>query len=263
VSGRSKLRLASSLREHRGAKLNVILPCAGKGTRLGLPYPKEMHLVAANTALIDLTFRHLDEHRGDIDSVTVVLAPEKGSLVSYLEKWSGHFHLRYVYFNDDYHEWAGSILSSAPEFTDKNVVFLPDSLLESRPEQPVVPAFRALLEEADAAFAYLPESRPEVLRNLGALRVQDGHVEAFCDKPDNGFDAYNAFWCAFGFRGPAGRPLLEAMTRSIQRRPIDVAELGQRVRAFAVDGYFDLGVWPNLHEYTARLHAQAASGSAS
>jgi hypothetical protein len=245
------------------AKLNVILPCAGRGTRLGLPYPKEMHLVAANTALIDLTFRQLDEHRDDIDAVTVVLAPEKGSLVSYLEKWADHFHLRFVYFNDEYHEWAGSILSSAPEFTDKNVVFLPDSLLEGRPDQPVVPAFRALLEDADGAFAYLEETRPEVLRNLGALRVEAGEVTAFCDKPDDGFDAFNAFWCAFGFRGSAGRTLLETMTRSIRREPVAVAELGRRLRAFPVEGYWDLGVWPNLHEYTARLHAQAGSAAAS
>src|SRR4029079_16258576 len=99
-----------------GAKLNVIVPCAGKGTRLGLPYPKEVHLVAANTALIDLTFGQLDEHRDEIDSVTVVLAPEKGELVSYLARWAGHFHIRYCYFNPAYHEWAGSILSSEPEF---------------------------------------------------------------------------------------------------------------------------------------------------
>jgi hypothetical protein len=216
-----------------------------------------VHLVAANTALIDLTFRQLDEHRDEIDSVTVVLAPEKGELVSYLAKWAGHFHIRYCYFNPAYHEWAGSILSSEPEFGERNVVFLPDSLVESHDDRPAIPAFREPLDAADVAFAYRPEERPDVLRNLGALHVEDGRVTAFCDKPAEGFEAYNGFWCAFGFRADVGRPLLEAMTRSIRREPVDLGELGAAVRAFEIAGYWDLGVWPNLHQYVAKLHNDA------
>ena len=36
--------------------LTVILPCAGEGTRLSLPYPKEVHSIEKNKSLIDYSF---------------------------------------------------------------------------------------------------------------------------------------------------------------------------------------------------------------
>jgi 2-C-methyl-D-erythritol 4-phosphate cytidylyltransferase len=35
--------------------LNIILPCAGKGSRLGLSYPKEIHQIDHDVRLIDLS----------------------------------------------------------------------------------------------------------------------------------------------------------------------------------------------------------------
>ena len=34
--------------------ITVILPCAGEGTRLSLPYPKEVHSIEKNKSLIDV-----------------------------------------------------------------------------------------------------------------------------------------------------------------------------------------------------------------
>ena len=39
--------------------LTVILPCAGEGTRLSLPYPKEVHSIEKNKSLIAVSYTHL------------------------------------------------------------------------------------------------------------------------------------------------------------------------------------------------------------
>ena len=39
-----------------GPKLTIILPAAGKGARLNLPYPKEIYQIERGKALIDFSF---------------------------------------------------------------------------------------------------------------------------------------------------------------------------------------------------------------
>ena len=230
--------------------LNLILPCAGSGTRLGLAYPKETHLIAENTALLDLSLRLCEPHREQIHSVTVVLTPQKTEIVRFLDKWRQAFEIRFCYFNDANFEWAGSVLSAEPLFAEKNLVLLPDSYLREHQDHPVVPTMESLLEHHDVAFAQMPESDPERLATLGALRVaEDGHVAAFCDKPETDLQGFNGFWGAFGFRRAAGRPLLEMMTRSIRREPVDIEALGLDLTSFELRGYDDLGNWPSLHSF--------------
>ncbi len=230
--------------------LNLILPCAGSGTRLGLFYPKETHLIAENTALLDLSLRLCEPHRERIDTVTIVLTPQKAEIVRFMEKWREAFNIRFCYFNDANFEWAGSILSAETLFAERNLVLLPDSYIRERESNPVVVSMDNLLEEHDVAFAYMRENDAERLSTLGALKIEDdGSVAAFCDKPDNTQLRYNAFWGAFGFRRDAGRPLLEMMTRSIQRQSADIEALGLDVKSFELEGYDDLGNWPSLHSF--------------
>ena len=54
-------------------------------------------------------------------------------------------------------------------------------------------------------------------------------------------------------RAHAGRPLLEMMTRSIQRQPVDIETLGLDVTSFDLQGYDDLGNWPSLHSFIRDL----------
>lgn len=234
--------------------MKVILPCAGKGTRLGLPYPKEMHLIAKQTALIDLTFKRLENHSDLISEVIIILAPEKASLVEYLAKWKERFYLKFVFFDDRNHEWAGSILSAEQEFGEKNLVFLPDTFLVGLPEFPIVPTFDTELEKNSVCFGYLPTEDRKTLKSLGALKVVKDQVEGFCDKPAENNPAYfNAFWTTFGFKQDVSRPLLELMTRSIQGKPVDLRDVSSAATAFPVKEYKDLGVWPNIVEFTKRL----------
>lgn len=234
--------------------MKVILPCAGKGTRLGLPYPKEVHLIAQQTALIDLTFLRLQNFAAAISEVIVIISPEKALLIEYLQKWQDDFYIKFIYFDEKNFEWAGSILSAEKEFGEKNVVFLPDSFLVGLPEYPIIPTMQATLNQAVASFGYLPCTKPDVLQHLGALLVEEESVKAFCDKPALVEPAtFNAFWTSFGFRGEIGRDLLQLMTRSIQREAVDIGQLSGEIAAFPVQEYKDLGVWPNLLDFNKKM----------
>lgn len=236
--------------------MKIILPCAGKGTRLGLPYPKEIHLIAEQTALIDLTFKRLETYADLISEVVVIVAPEKPQIIEYLQKWRKDFYIKFIYFDETNHEWAGSILSAEREFGDKNIVFLPDSFLVGKEDLPILPTMQSQLDRHSVCFGYLPNCDANTLTSLGALKVANGDVKAFCDKPlPEAAGAYNAFWTTFGFRKDIGRQLLEMMTRSIQRQAVDITALVGRAGCFPVEEYKDLGVWPNIVDFGKRMSA--------
>ena len=55
------------------SKLTVIMPAAGKGTRLNLPYPKEILRLDKEQALIDHSFDFFRDYgRKDVEFVIVV-----------------------------------------------------------------------------------------------------------------------------------------------------------------------------------------------
>ncbi len=232
------------------SKLNIILPCAGAGTRLGLPYPKEVFILEQDKALIDYTFSALLTEKDFVKSVTIVLTPEKVSIVNYLKKWSDHFYIRFCYFNPKYTEWAGSIRSSAEDFSDKNVVLLPDSIITPERGYPILGKFDELLSENDIVFAYKREKDPDKLKNLGALEISAaGAVKRFCDKPQSKHELYNAFWCSFGFRKEIGDSLLQIMQNSIAKKSVDLADISKKIGSFPVESYRDLGTWESIEGF--------------
>lgn len=227
--------------------INVILPCAGEGTRLGLPYPKELHHIASGVSLIDLSLQLLYPHRHFIGRVTVTITAKKVELVRYLAKWRSIYAFAFTYFDDRNEEWPGSILSSEPLFMDRNIVLLPDSLILEDARHPLVPTFDRLLRDHDLVFGIMREETQR-LRSLGAVHLEaDGRVTAFCDKPSEHLERYNGFWGSFGFSGEKGRAILELMTASVRRQPVafDTLQLREPV-GFPLRGYHDLGVWDQL-----------------
>ena len=56
------------------SKLTIIMPAAGKGTRLNLPYPKEILRLDKEQALIDYSFDFFRDYgRKDVEFVIVVI----------------------------------------------------------------------------------------------------------------------------------------------------------------------------------------------
>jgi UTP-glucose-1-phosphate uridylyltransferase len=230
--------------------LNVILPCAGEGTRLGLPYPKEIHKVAEDKSLIDHSFALMEPFAGMIERVTITITKKKTELVSYLSKYKESFNLCFCFFNDSYSELPGSIKSAAGLFLEKNLVLLPDTVLIGRDDYPVLPEMSKMLEKHDLVFGYL-EEKGERLKAMGALRISETRgVEKFCEKPAEGIDQYNAFWTTFGFRRDRSGLILDTLAKSYGRQPIEINSVGS-VGAFPVKSYVDLGTWKSIKAYLA------------
>ena len=66
-------------------KLTVILPAAGKGARLNLPYPKEMLRVNKEKALIDNSFDLFNGLGRDDVEFVVVVNEEKTAINSIID----------------------------------------------------------------------------------------------------------------------------------------------------------------------------------
>ena len=90
-------------------KLTVILPAAGKGTRLNLPYPKEILRLDKHTALIDNSFDLFKgSHRDDVEFV-VVINENKTEIVKYLAKYKAQYNISFTFQNPDELEYTGAI----------------------------------------------------------------------------------------------------------------------------------------------------------
>ena len=232
--------------------ITYILPCAGLGARLGLPYPKEIHRLRPGVSLIDHSLSHATADTASTEKVVVVLAPGKENVATYAEcKVSDSVKVERVYFNDKYSEWPGSIHSAEIHFGDRNVALLPDSVLTMKYQELLAEQYsKAFDEGADLVFAYVGESNRQKLSSLGALYVENSNVVQFCDKPaEHDPMVFNAFWASFGFRGKVGAKILDFMMRSVARQKVDLNTLGLRVKAFAVESYVDLGTWPSIARY--------------
>lgn len=235
-----------------GEMQTVILPCAGKGTRLGLPYPKEIHRIMQSHSLIDFSLDHIASHAGQIEHVVTVLAPGKETVFDYVQdRFRGGPPVTDVYFNERYSEWPGSIKSAEEHFGERNVALLPDSVLEVASGTELFVQFeRAFDEGADLVFAYVPEVDRVRLSALGALCVQDGAVTGFCDKPKLDSPVpFNGFWASFGFTKACSKDVLNFMMRSVERQVVDIDALGLNVKAFPIERYTDLGTWKSVSEF--------------
>ena len=67
-------------------KLTIVLPSAGKGTRLNLPYPKEILRLDNDNALIDNCFNFFKDYGRNQVEFIVVINEDKIDLIKYLSK---------------------------------------------------------------------------------------------------------------------------------------------------------------------------------
>jgi UTP-glucose-1-phosphate uridylyltransferase len=226
-----------------------ILPCAGSGTRLGLPYPKELHRIKPGFSLIDFSLNHILQCTELTEKVVIVISPGKEIVAEYVErKLYNIADVQRVYFNNHYSEWPGSILSAEAHFGDANVALLPDSIITMQKNEMLASRYQQVLKNgADLAFAYVREKDRQRLSSLGALRVEGSRVSNFCDKPAiDHSGTFNAFWASFGFKKDAGRKVLQFMMNSVAKEPVNIESLEMDIGAFAVADYLDLGTWPSI-----------------
>ena len=233
------------------SNLTVILPAAGKGTRLNLPYPKEILRINNDEALIDYSFNFFRDYgRKDVDFV-VVINENKTELIPYLAKYKDRYNISFVYQNPNEKEYTGAIKSASHLFGEYNLVLLPDTIMKLKNGHDLFDLVKSSLTETGFTFLYKDEVDKEVLKTKGALYV-DGEkiVKNYVDKPQDNLEQFNAFWCAFAFRRRTFKSCMDFMEKSTLKQQVDNAEILKtpiyNSKAIDVEDYIDLGTWDEI-----------------
>ena len=238
------------------SNLTVILPCAGEGSRLSLPYPKEIYSIQKNKCLIDYTFDLFSNYgRRDVQFV-ITLNENKTEIVKYLSRYKDRFNISFTYFNPIETEYTGSIKSAKHLFGEKNIVILPDTFVKMKTSEDIVEMVNNSLNETGFTFFYKRENSPDMLKTKGALVISDDNqVLDYEDKPQENLDRFNAFWCAFSFRKRVFDSCIEFMEKSTLNHKLLVNEIKNtpiyNSKAIEVDKYIDLGTWEQIYEFTS------------
>jgi hypothetical protein len=257
--------------------LTVILPCAGEGSRLNLKRPKELFEIASGVRLIDFSLNHLraifdKQGKRNLPSISikvvVVTRPWKMEVAEYVSqqlRLLPGITVETVMFNDSYSEWPGSVYSASEFFTENNLVLLPDSCLRLSEEpsctvslstcfnekgETLVELVLHALKEYKLVFGSVKCTEKKILKQLGAMRVENGEVSAFQDKPKNNIEQYNSFWGCYGFRKEYGRAIYDFLIQSVQHQPVSLKEQPfYPVGTIPLHSYRDLGTWENIRRF--------------
>lgn len=236
------------------SNLTVILPCAGEGSRLYLPYPKEIHSIEKNKSLIDYSFDLFSNYgRRDVEFV-VTLNEKKTELIKYLSRYKNRFDISFTFFNPTETEYTGSIKSARHLFGEKNLVLLPDTFLKLKSSQDIMTLVNDSLNETGFTFFFKRETDSDMLKTKGSLLIdKDFLVQEYEDKPQENFDRFNAFWTAFAFRKRVFDNCIEFMEKSTLNHRLLVGEIQNtpiyKSKAIEVDDYVDLGTWDQIYKW--------------
>jgi NDP-sugar pyrophosphorylase family protein len=238
------------------SKLTVIMPAAGEGTRLNLPYPKEILRLDKEQALIDYSFDFFRDYgRKDVEFV-VIVNESKTEIVEYLAKYKDRYNISFTYQNPHEFEYTGAIKSAKHLFGEHNVILLPDTIMKLPANIDLVTAVEESLTETGFTFFYKEETNPDMLKTKGAINIDaNGKVVMYEDKPESNHERFNAFWCSFAFRRRAFDECIAFMEKSTLKQRVNVDEIkGTPIfqsKGIKVDDYTDLGTWPEIRKLIA------------
>lgn len=244
--------------------LTVILPCAGSGMRLGLKRPKELLEIVPGTRLIDLSLAHI---RGAFSlpgiRVAVVIRPWKAEVVNHVRQSLPGVSVEAVMFDDSYKEWPGSVYSARETYSDHNLVLLPDSMLNlgkgfinggpichNAEGASLIELVQDALLHHKLVFGFIECKDRRVLKKMGALRVEEGVVTLFQDKPEESLEKYNGFWGCYAFRKEVGQSLYNFLIKSVQHQPVSLRDQPfYPPGIIRVESYRDLGTWSAIRKF--------------
>lgn len=232
-------------------KLTVILPAAGKGTRLNLPYAKEILRVDKEKALIDNSFDLFNGlERNEVEFI-VVINEEKIEIIKYLAKYKFQYNVSFTYQNPEEPEYTGAIKSAHHLFGDNNIVLLPDTLLTLPKGVSLAHEVNRHLKENSFAFLYKTETDEEMLKTKGCVQLDDNfRVLDYEDKPAENITRFTGYWCAFAFKKDIFDECISFMEQSTLKheQPQTVIEQTSifKSKAIEVEDYKDLGTWEEI-----------------
>jgi hypothetical protein len=243
----------------------VILPCAGVGQRLGLPFGKELLPLGPGSTPLGEMLALLLPHAAMLRLI-VVLSPQREATARHILSKAAPAGLP-VAFTTQHPELAGftgAVLSARPWLTQRNLVLLPDQLLSSS-RRDLVPAALGALDQAPFCFLAAREDDPARISRDGALSISGGSPARLLDYAEHPplADAgrFNATWFGFGLRRDQADEAVALMHRAATGGTITSAD----VAASPLGGcpvidtgpYRDLGTWPAVNAHWAEAAASS------
>lgn len=233
----------------------VVLPCAGKGTRIGLPFPKELAPLGPDRVLIDSS---LDLIGGASKHARIkILLLEDGDrelVAEYVRRKLPDVPLACVRQSVRAVDMSDAIIELSPWFGEANVLLLPDAIYEFTGDHFIA---QVAAHAKEHGMSYGAVYDPPDLRRLGALRVDRDHnrVLAYENKPLNPEPSfYNAAWTAMGWSGKRGTRGIDLMHKSCMRE-IDGPVYSEPIHGAPVtwvNDYRDCGTWESYQREIGR-----------
>ncbi|MGH8896509.1 MAG: NTP transferase domain-containing protein [Egibacteraceae bacterium] len=247
-------------------RATALLPCAGTGRRLGLPYPKELLAIGPGRLLIDETLDLLHATHAPLDGVVLVVDDPSRPTVSYVTSRLADLPVCVVRQSAEGTAWTSAVHSATAWLGAQTLVLLPDQLV--RPIPGTDPLRWALATLADHPISFLAHRQPDptLLASDGALKIVDHYgiptVGDYAERPGARADRFDSAWVAVALRLPESLAALDAMHRMLTTcPPVPPAELrragilGAPVAYVAC--YQDLGTWANVRAHWYRQTQEA------
>lgn len=219
-------------------EVTFIIPCAGKGSRLGLPFPKELAPLGPGRAVIDSCLDLI----GSSPCLARIIVMDDGQrdiTAGYIQRRFPGIPLARVRQDKYAADWPDGVLRLEPWLGPVNILVLPDAAYAAPSH-----AVEQLAEQAQTAGIAFGAARmsPEVLRSLGALAVaQDDTVRLYEDKPSSP-ERYNAAWGLIGFSGKIGLTGMRVIADSTRRQGTCKPPVAGAPVTW-LDEWRDLGTW--------------------
>ncbi len=225
----------------------VIIPCAGKGTRLGIPYAKELFSLEHNKSLIDYCFDILYPFRHEI-RVIIIISAEKMELVKYLSKYADDYEISFIYQKNSKPELLGAIESAKDQFLEYNLLMLPDIRVFDELGTEKIRQLFEIAASSRIVFGAVKESDKDRLSRMGALRTLDDTVYELVDKPKDLVERFDSYWIYIEWRNSCTDEFLRTL-RYIYNTPNEYDfenTLFFKQPAVFFKKALDMGVWENI-----------------
>jgi len=217
-----------------------ILPAAGFGTRIGLPYPKELLpiIYRPNQIITIIETCLLQFLVAGINEVVIVLRPEKDIIRDYLGDNYQGIEIRYTYQQDKKTKEGlpDGILAAYELGKDHDicVMLMPDVYLSD------IHTTRSLinkLSEYSEAIAAVSVWRTNEPWRFGIVEFKKNELLSVVDKPKNPVSDYH--WGAVAFRQPFWN-YLQKETETLSNT-LNQAVKDKVVLSYSVGDYIDCG----------------------
>lgn len=224
-------------------EVTIVLPCAGKGARMGLPFPKELAPLSKGRIVIDSCLSVIAKTSAYC-RIIVMDDGTREQTHSYVSSQLPDIPLAMVRQHRYSSDFPDAVIRLEPWLGDVNILLLPDAVYEFTGD----PAGQLAGLAAESGFAVAAARvPPEEISRAGALAVaQDNLVRAYQDKPSDP-SPFNAVWGMLGFSGKIGmaglRVIAASTVRQGQGKPPVVG-----APVLWLDGYRDCGTWDSYKQ---------------